>query len=314
MFFADRVDAGRRLAARLEHLRSQRVVVLGLPRGGVPVALQVARALDAPLDVIIVRKLGVPFQPELGMGAVGEDGIHVINRGVVEMAEVTDDELAEVQAREQAEVEARAARYRAGRPRQPLDGRVALVVDDGIATGSTALAACQVARAQGAARVVLAVPVAPQGWEDSIGDAADELICVESPAAFFAIGQFYADFAQVADDEVIACLRRGAAAVPAAEATSAPAADPPDQGEELAVMAGVVRLAGYLTVPDKAPGIVIFAHGSGSSRLSPRNRYVANVLTEAHLGTLLFDLLTPEEEATGPTCSTSGCSRTAWSR
>ena len=186
MLFTDRGDAGRRLAARLEHLRGEPVVVLGLPRGGVPVALEVARALGAPLDVIVVRKLGVPCQPELGMGAVGEDGVRVINREVVREAGVGADELAAVQAREQARVEARAARYRVHRPREPLAGRVAVIVDDGIATGSTARAACQVARAHGAARVVLAVPVAPPGWQARIAGAADELVCVATPRGFFA--------------------------------------------------------------------------------------------------------------------------------
>ena len=211
MVFADRDDAGRRLAARLGHLRGEPVVVLGLPRGGVPVAAQVAQALGAPLDVIIVRKLGVPFQPELGMGAVGEDGVRVLNPEIIHSAGVSDNEVAAVQARERAAVEARAARYRTGRPRQPLDGRVAVVVDDGIATGSTARAACQIARAHGAARVVLAVPVAPPGWQARIGADADELVCVSTPWGFFAIGQFYAKFPPVSEEEVIACLERAAA-------------------------------------------------------------------------------------------------------
>ena len=185
MVFADRDDAGRRLAARLGHLTGEPVVVLGLPRGGVPVAFQVARALGAPLDVIVVRKLGVPFQPELGMGAVGEDGVRVLSPEVIRQAQVPGNEVAAVQAREQAAVRARAARYRSRRARQPLDGRVAVVVDDGIATGSTARAACQIARAQGAARVVLAVPVAPPGWQARIGADADELVCVSTPAGLF---------------------------------------------------------------------------------------------------------------------------------
>jgi len=303
MFFADRADAGRRLAARLEHLRGEPVVVLGLPRGGVPVALEVARALGAPLDVIVVRKLGVPYQPELGMGAVGEDGVRVINHEVVLAARVPADELAAVQAREQAQVDARTARYRARRPREPLAGQTAVVVDDGIATGSTARAACQVARAHGAARVVLAVPVAPRGWQARIAGAADELVCVHTPGDFFAIGQFYADFSQTTDDEVIACLQRAAAQASRLPAAPAAAADPPAPDGDLPAArgevepaAGEVRLAGYLTVPENAAGIVVFAHGSGSSRHSPRNRFVARVLTEAGLGTLLFDLLTPEEE------------------
>src|SRR5262249_41597639 len=159
-------------------------------------------------DVIVVRKLGVPYQPELGMGAVGEDGIRVINREIVRAAEVSAAELAAVEARERAEVARRARRYRAGRPRIPPDGRVAVVGDDGIATGSTARAACRIARALGAARVVLAVPVAPPGWPDRIGPAADEMISVATPTAFRAIGQFYADFSQTSDEEVTACLTR----------------------------------------------------------------------------------------------------------
>ena len=300
MVFADRDDAGRRLAARLGHLRGEPVVVLGLPRGGVPVAFQVARALGAPLDVIVVRKLGVPFQPELGMGAVGEDGVRVINPEIVDWAGVSENVLAAVQAREQAEVDARAGWYRPARPREALDGRTAVVVDDGIATGSTARAACQIARALGAAQVVLAVPVAPPGWHARIGADADELVCVSTPRGFRAIGQFYARFPQVSDEEVIACLE--CAAVPASPAPAstvraAAADDPPGREQEVRPEAGVVRLAGYLTVPEGAPGIVVFAHGSGSSRHSPRNRYVAGVLNDAGLGTLLFDLLTPEEEA-----------------
>ena len=296
MVFANRAHAGRRLAARLQDLRGKPVVVLGLPRGGVPVAFEVARALGAPLDVIIVRKLGVPFQPELAMGAIGEDGVRVINREVVGVAAVTAGELAAVEARERAELERRARRFRGGRPRQSLDGRVAVVVDDGIATGSTARAACQVARLQGAARVVLAVPVAPPGWQARIGTVADELVCLETPAPFFAIGQFYTDFTQTTDDEVVACLQRAATPGPAAEASAVAAGDPPASADEVEVRAGAAGLAGQLTVPDRASGIVVFAHGSGSSRHSPRNRYVAAVLNQAGLGTLLFDLLTPAEE------------------
>ena len=207
------------------------------------------------------------------------------------------DELTAVQAREQAWVAARAARYRAARPREPLAGRVAVIVDDGIASGSTARAACQVARAHGAARVVLAVPVAPPGWQARIAGAADELVCVATPPGLFSTGQFYADFSQATDDEVVACLQ--AAAAPGSRPQAA--ADPParggePQGEQVQPAAGKVQLAGYLTVPEGAPGIVVFAHGSGSSRHSPRNRYVARVLNEAGLGTLLFDLLTPDEE------------------
>jgi predicted phosphoribosyltransferase/dienelactone hydrolase len=312
--FIDRIDAGRQLAARLGHLRGQPVVVLGLPRGGVPVAAQVARVLGASLDVIIVRKLGVPYQPELAMGAVGEDGVLVTSREVIDATGITASDLAAVRAREQAEVEARAARYRAGRPRLDLTGKVAVVVDDGIATGATASAACEIARAHGAARVVLAAPVAPEGWEDRIGARADEFVCVSTPPHFLAIGQFYANFTQTSDAEVTRLLRAGAPPV-SGEATppvsgearlphqargrdrSGPVpAEVSGTGTVVEPIAGTTRLAGSLTVPSGARGIVVFAHGSGSSRTSPRNRRVASILTEAGLGTLLFDLLTPAEE------------------
>lgn len=209
--FSDRVDAGKQLAGQLAHFRGGDVVVVGLPRGGVPVAAEVARALDAPLDVIVVRKLGVPFQPELGMGALGEDGVKVLNPDVIAMAGVTDRELAAVEGRESAELRRRAERFRAGRERVPLTGRVVVVVDDGVATGSTARAACAVARAHGAARVILAVPVAPVDWTRRLAGAADELVCVATPTPFFGIGQFYDDFSQTTDDEVIRHLRAAAA-------------------------------------------------------------------------------------------------------
>ncbi|MFE7230745.1 phosphoribosyltransferase family protein [Streptomyces sp. NPDC057596] len=284
MLFTDRLDAGRRLAARLEHLTGQDVVVLGLPRGGVPVAEVVAEALGAPLDVCLVRKLGVPFHPELGMGAIGEDGVRVLGEDVLREARVTPGELARVEERERDELQRRAERYRGERPPVAVAGRTAVVVDDGVATGSTARAACRTVRARGAARTVLAVPVAPPDWTHRLGDEADELVCLATPPDFFAVGQFYADFAQLDDEDVVACLRRAA---------GRSHRFPVDL--EVAVAAGAVRLGGHLTVPPEAVGIVVFAHGSGSGRHSPRNRFVAEGLNLAGLGTLLFDLLTEEE-------------------
>jgi putative phosphoribosyl transferase len=292
MMFVDRVDAGRRLGTRLAHLRGENVVVLGLPRGGVPVAFEVARTLSVPLDVIVVRKLGVPFQPELGMGAIGEDGVRVIDEEIVRMAHVSADELAMVEARERVELQRSAERFRGGRVRIPLKGRTVVVVDDGIATGSTARAACQVARAHGAARVVLAVPAAPPDWTERLRRDADELVCLETPTPFVAIGQWYGDFSQTSDQEVVDCLRQAAAL--SGQPTDVGAALPQD--EEIEVRAGPVQLAGRLTVPEDPRGFVLFAHGSGSSRYSPRNRFVATALNRAGLGTLLFDLLTVEEE------------------
>jgi putative phosphoribosyl transferase len=326
MSFLDRSDAGRRLAHRMLHLRGEDVVVLALPRGGVPVAAEVARALGAPLDVIVVRKLGVPVQPELGMGAIGEGDVRIINPEVVAITHVTDAEIAAVERRERAELDRRARRFRGDRPRTPLAGRTAVIIDDGIATGSTARAACQVARAQGAARVVLAVPVAPPSACTALAADADEVICLETPGHFLAIGEWYQDFSQTGDREVVSLLQRAAADRRVAEAVHpapggggadgpVPSARPaPDTGEpvhaaggrapgpgagpwggEVVILAGPARLAGHLSTPGGGAGMVLFAHGSGSSRRSPRNRFVADVLATAGLGTLLFDLLTAEE-------------------
>ncbi len=282
MPFLDRADAGRRLAGVLTGVRDADAIVLGLPRGGIPVGYEIARALGSPLDVILVRKVGLPVQPELAMGAIGEDGVRLVNTEVVQAEQVSEREFAEVEQRERAELHRRAERYRLDRPRAMVAGRTAIVVDDGIATGSTARAACQVARAHGAARVILAVPVAPRGTVAALGQVADQVVCLESPEPFYAIGQWYQDFSQTSDAEVVRLLRAAA-----------------DGGteREVQVPAASVTLPGRLTVPPDARGMVLFAHGSGSGRSSPRNLFVAAGLHVAGLGTLLFDLLTPEEGA-----------------
>ncbi|MGA5192761.1 phosphoribosyltransferase family protein [Streptomyces exfoliatus] len=286
MYFSDRTDAGRQLAARLGHLADQDVVVLGLPRGGVPVAAEVADALGAPLDICLVRKLGTPGQPELAMGALGEGGVRVLNERVLRRTGADERDIAAAEAREHVELDQRAGRYRGSRPSIPLEGRTVLVVDDGLATGATALAACRVVRAKGAARIVLAVPVAPRGWTDRLGGEADETVSVHTPELFYAIGQFYRDFAQTPDAEVVACLDRNRAAH-----------GPVVHESDVRIPATGAVLAGRLAVPEGAVGIVLFAHGSGSSRHSPRNRAVAAELNRAGLGTLLFDLLTETEAA-----------------
>ncbi|GAB3258230.1 phosphoribosyltransferase family protein [Nocardioides dilutus] len=285
--FSNRSDAGRQLVAGLTHLAGEPVVVLGLPRGGVPVAFEIARALKAPLDVIVVRKLGVPWQPELAMGAIGEEGVRVLDRRVIAAAGLSEAALRTVEQRERAELEARVERLRGARARVPLTGRVAVVVDDGIATGSTAHAACEVARRLGATRVVLASPVAPAGTTAE-ELAADELVCCAMPLGFQAVGNYYRDFSPTTDQEVVALL--GAAPVVAPEDRAL------DEEVEISLRGGVV-LRGHLHLPARARGVVVFAHGSGSSRLSPRNRAVAHRLQAAGLGTLLVDLLTPHEEA-----------------
>lgn len=286
--FVDRVDAGRRLASRLQHLRGQDVVVLAIPRGGVPVASEVARTLGAPLDVVVVRKLGVPWQPELAMGAIGEGGYRVLDRTLMARAGVSEGQLHAVEARERQVLEARVARLREGRPPADLTGRVAVVVDDGIATGATARVACEVARHLGAARVVLAVPVAPEETVRAVTEA-DEVVCVETPHPFVAVGHHYQQFGPTSDDEVVALLD-SARPKPPGPATG------PLVDTDVVVRVGSVALEGHLHVPAAPIGVVAFAHGSGSSRHSPRNQYVASVLQHAGLATLLLDLLTPREE------------------
>lgn len=205
LMFDDRAEAGRRVAERLDHLRGRDVVVLGLPRGGVAVAFEVAAALGAALDVIVVRKLGVPFRPELAMGAIGEGGFRVVDPSVVERAHVTPDELAAVESHERGVLESQVARFRRGRARLDPRGRLAVIVDDGVATGSTARVACEVARQLGAAGVVLAVPVAPA---EAVGDrlGADEVVCVSTPTTFYAVGQAYRDFSPTSEQQVVALL------------------------------------------------------------------------------------------------------------
>lgn len=204
--FADRADAGRRLAERLRGYRGRDVLVLGLPRGGVPVAAEVARALGAPLDVLVVRKLGVPTQPELAFGAIGEDGVRVLNDTVLRRLGLGETEIGAVEAAERAELERRVTRYRGGRPGQPLTGRTVLIVDDGFATGATARAAALVARARGADTVVLAAPIGAADTVAELGTVADEVVCLGAPFDFVAVGQGYADFSQTPDDQVCALL------------------------------------------------------------------------------------------------------------
>ncbi|MFC8800920.1 phosphoribosyltransferase family protein [Promicromonospora sp. NPDC057138] len=294
MLFSDRADAGRRLGERLEPLRGGGVVVLGLPRGGVPVAFEVARALDAPLDVIVVRKLGVPYQPELALGAIGEGEVLVLDEEVMSHVHLAPEELDAVERAERAELLRRVGIFRAGWRRIALTGRTALIVDDGVATGSTARAACQVARAQGADRVILAVPVGAADSIRSLRHEADDVVCLATPARFMAVGQWYGDFRQTSDAEVAELLDRAAQRDSGRAAVAAD--DPPHYDEEVEVLVDGVQLAGHLTIPENPAGVVVFAHGSGSSRHSPRNRYVAAELNQAGLGTLLFDLLTRAEE------------------
>jgi putative phosphoribosyl transferase len=207
MLFRDRADAGRQLLGRLGAYQGRSdVIVLGLPRGGIPVAYEVARGLGAPLDVFLVRKLGVPGQEELAMGAIATGGIRVVNRDVVDALRIGEDVLDRVAAEEARELARREVQYRGDRPEPELRGRTAVLVDDGLATGSTMRAAVAAVRAQGPARVVVAVPVAAPSTCEELRREVEEIVCVATPEPFMAVGRFYDDFSQTTDDEVTSLL------------------------------------------------------------------------------------------------------------
>jgi putative phosphoribosyl transferase len=279
--FENREDAGRRLAERLARYRDEHPVVFALPRGGVPVGYEISRSLGAPLDVFVARKLGAPGQPEFGIGAVAPGGVRVLNGNVVERLGIPADYLEMVTRRETAEVERRLRHFRGDRPEPEVRGRTVILVDDGLATGVTARAAVEALRRLGPRHLVLAAPVCAAQTVELLGPEVDELVCLEAPPDLGAIGFWYRDFAQTSDEEVIELLERARR----------------DGGERaVRIPAGPVELEGDLSVPEEAGGVVLFAHGSGSGRHSPRNRYVARALGEAGLATLLIELLTPHEE------------------
>jgi len=310
MIFRDRQEAGRLLAEKLAGRGLERAAVLALPRGGVPVAFEVARRLGAEMDVLVVRKLGAPGYPEYAVGAIAEGGATYVNREALRELGLRDAEVAALAEREAEELARRVHLYRGGRALPDLKGRTVLVVDDGVATGATARAAARAARQKGAARVILAAPVVAAASEPDLRADFDEVLAVELPPSFYAVGAWYQHFDQVSDDEVLEVLRR---ARPAREEEASgeiwngewmgpdPASPAGAGGSEevveipLAPPAGHGSLEAFLAVPPRGSGLVLFVHGSGSTRRSPRNRFVAETLGEVGLATLLFDLLTPDE-------------------
>lgn len=208
--FSDRAEAGRRLAEALDHLSGEDVVILAVPRGGVEVAAEVAAQSGWPLDIVIPRKVGAPFNPELGLGAIAP-GVRVLDERMLRALGVSEEYLEEEIRTQEEEIRRRTEAYRRGRDPVDLAGKTAVVVDDGIATGGTAIAAVRWAKAQGAGRVILAVPVAPREAVAKLSKEADEVICLATPEPFFAVGQWYGDFPQVSDEEVVEMMGRAAA-------------------------------------------------------------------------------------------------------
>ncbi|CAB4874938.1 unannotated protein [freshwater metagenome] len=290
--FRDRRQAGQRLAGLLAGLAGERPVVLALPRGGVPVAYEVAKALGAPLDVLVVRKIGAPGNPELAMGAIAEGNVRVFDTRTIASLLVSEPELEHAIIRAEAELQARLERYRSGEPGVPVAGRTVLVVDDGLATGSTAGAAVQALRDRGAQRIIVAVPVGALESAERLRGAADEVVCLAEPYFLDGVGAWYEEFGQVSDDTVTALLAN-LHQQPSPEALDA--TDWARSAVRIPLGPGP-GLEADLSVPPHALGLVIFAHGTGSGRNSARNRHVAAQLNEQGLATLLLDLLTPEEE------------------
>jgi len=215
MIFRNRSEAGRWLADRLKaYAQRPDVIVLALPRGGVPVGFELARALEVPLDVFLVRKLGLPGQEELAMGAIASGGVRVLNDDVVQALAVPASVIDDVARREEQELRRREAAYRESRPALDLRGKVAILVDDGLATGSTMRAAVRAVKQMQPARVVVAVPVAAASTRDDLATEVDEIVCETPPEPFLAVGRWYEDFSQTTDDEVRDLLERAAAAAP----------------------------------------------------------------------------------------------------
>lgn len=207
MLFRDRAEAGRHLLSRLGAYQGRPdVLVLGLPRGGIPVAYEVARGLGAPLDVFVVRKLGVPGQEELAMGAIATGGVRIVNRDVVDALHIPPDVVDRAAAEEARELERREQSYRGERPKPQVAGKTVILVDDGLATGSTMRAAVAALRQQGPARIVVAVPVAAPSTCQELRREVDEIVCFATPEPFMAVGRFYDDFAQTTDEEVTGLL------------------------------------------------------------------------------------------------------------
>jgi putative phosphoribosyl transferase len=297
--YRDRAHAGAILAGELEPYREPDLLVLALPRGGVPVAAVVASTLGAELDVMVVRKLGVPGHSELAMGAIASGDVCVMNPELVKYFRIPQQRIMREVAEQGAELGRQEAEFRGTRAPARVAGRTVILVDDGIATGATMRAALVAVRARHPRKVVVASPVASAAALEEIGRDADELVCPTVRADFSAVGDFYGDFAPVTTATAQKLLELACQSTAPARHSELPASTRRTGvlTAELEIPVAGAALRATLSLPRGARGIVVFAHGTGSSRFSPRNRFVARVLESRKIGTLLLDLLTVPEEA-----------------
>lgn len=279
--FTDRHDAGRRLADPVARLEPRPDVVLALPRGGIPIGYEIAQRLGVPLDVVVVRKLGAPGREELAMGAIASGEVQIVDPEMLEHLEVTPEELDYVIGRERIELARREELFRGDGAPFDVIGANVLIVDDGLATGATMLAAIEAVRARRPARITIAVPIAAPTVCAQIRELVDHLVCLVTPHRLRTVGEWYEKFPQIEDDEARALLGTN----PTRSIT-----------EVIPIPVDHVELAADLVVPARPHGVIVFVHGSGSGRHSPRNRRVADALARAGFATVLFDLLTPDEE------------------
>lgn len=282
MIFRDRKHAGQLLAQKLKSYKSTSTLVLALPRGGVPVAEEIANSLQAPLDVLIVRKIGAPYQPELAVGAICEDSEPFYNDSILFQLGLEPDDLGRIISAEREKIKKQTRLFRQSRALPSVVQKIVIVVDDGLATGATMAAAVKYLKKQGAMKVVIAVPVAATSSIKKFKGKVDDVVVYEEREDLMSVGQWYYNFSQVSDEEVTAILMRHPA-------------EPGNLFEEVEIPLGKKILNGDLTTFPHMKALIVFAHGSGSSRKSPRNQEVARYLNQNGFGTLLFDLLTDEE-------------------
>ncbi len=286
--FQDRVEAGKILAEKLAGYAAQRPLILALPRGGLPVAAEIAARLAAPLDILAVKKIGAPNRPELAIGAISEDGIPILNEELIAILDPDRSHVTRATHEKAEEVHNQVSAYRKVMPLISVKARIVILVDDGLATGATMEAAMRVLRNRGAARIIVAVPVASSEAYAMVKAQADDIFALSVPREFYAVGQWYRDFSEVTDEDAIAILRN-----------QRPISGLDSQFSSIDLLTDAGPIRGDLAMPPHVKGIILFAHGSGSSRKSPRNKLVAQELQKEGFATLLFDLLTEEEAGDG---------------